>query len=129
MVITKNSKVAPPTLGGQLTLNFEPGLTERHRNLRDCISTSIYRRGLSTVAIELNESPGNLTNQLSDDSNRKFGVDDLETLLEKSRDFTPIYYLIEKFLQQEDVRSNAALSQLPAQMAQLQSLLKQAGLA
>ena len=62
-------KLTPPEKR-QLTLDFEPGLIERHRHLRDCIATGIYRRGLSTVAIDLNESPGNLTNQLSDDSQR-----------------------------------------------------------
>lgn len=54
----------------QLTLDFEPGLAERHRNLRDCIGAGIYRRGLSTCAIDLNESPGNLSNQLSDEMRR-----------------------------------------------------------
>ena len=113
----------------QLTLDFEPGLTERYRNLRDCIAASIYRRGLGTCAIDLNESPGNLSNQLSDDSPRKFGVDDLEVHLEKSRDLEPLYYLIAKFLHRPDVQQNAALAQLPAVMAHLQQLMKAAGVA
>lgn len=112
----------------QLTLDFEPGLLDRHRNLRDCISTGIYRRGLSTCAIDLNESPGNLSNQLSDDSQRKFGVDDLEVYLEKSKDFTPIYYLIEKYLNKKDQDATATQAKLDA-LAQIQILMKQAGLA
>jgi len=112
----------------QLTLDFEPGLVERHRNLRDVISTGIYRRGLSTCAIDLNESPGNLSNQLSDDSQRKFGVDDLELYLEKSKDFTPIFYLIEKFLGKEQKAAHADAKKLEA-LSQIQALMKQAGLA
>jgi len=112
----------------QLTLDFEPGLAAKHRNLRDCIATSIYRRGLSNVAIDLNESPGNLGNQLSDDSQRKFGVDDLETYLEKSQDYSPIYYLIDKFLHDKAQKQNAAMSQLAPILQQLAPLLKQAGL-
>lgn len=112
----------------QLTLDFEPGLVERHRHLRDCIATGIYHRGLSTVAIELNESPGNLTNQLSDESQRKFGVDEFERYLEKSKDYTAIYYLVEKFLNKVDVEQDAALNALMPALAQLAPLLKKAGL-
>jgi hypothetical protein len=112
----------------QLTLDFEPGLVDRHRNLRDCIGAGIYRRGLSTCAIDLNESPGNLSNQLSDDSQRKFGVDEFETYLAKSKDYTPIYYLIEKFLGQQDKEATATQAKLDA-LAQIQALMKQAGLA
>lgn len=112
----------------QLTLDFEPGLADKYRNLRDCVSTGVYRRGLSRVAIELNESPGNLTNQLSDESNRKFCVDDLERFIEKSGDLTPIYYLVDKFLKDKTQQQSAALAQAAPLLAQLAPLLKQAGL-
>lgn len=112
----------------QLTLDFEPGLTERHRNLRDCIGAGIYRRGLSTCAIDLNESPGNLSNQLSDESQRKFGVDDMEKYLEKSKDFTPIFYLVEKFLSKDEKARQADAKKL-AVLEQVQALLKSAGMA
>lgn len=118
----------PPAPKAQLTLDFEPGLLDRHRNLRDCISAGIYRRGLSTVAIELNESPGNLTNQLSDDSQRKFGVDEFEQYLEKSKDYTPIYYLVEKFLHRHEAEHDAAIANLMPLLAQLAPMLKKAGL-
>ncbi len=111
----------------QLTLNFEPGLVGRYRNLRDCISAGIYRRGLSTCAIELNESPGNLSNQLSDESQRKFCVDDFEDYLSKSKDFTAIYYLIEKFIGGQDAEAMATQAKLDA-LKQIQALMKTAGL-
>lgn len=112
----------------QLTLDFQPGLTQAHRNLRDCLAASIYRRGLGNVAIDLNESPGNLSNQLSDESQRKFGVDCFELYLEKSGDYTPIYYLIEKFLRKESNKQSAALAQLAPILKQLAPLLREAGL-
>lgn len=111
----------------QLTLDFHGGLTERHRNLRDCIGAGIYRRGLSTCAIDLNESPGNLSNQLSDESARKFGVDEFELYLEKSGDYTPIYYLVEKFLGKAESQARETQAKLDA-LRQIQSLMKQAGL-
>lgn len=114
----------------QMTLGFEPGLLDRHRSLRDCIATGIYKRGLSLCAIDLNESPGNLSNQLSDDNQRKFGVDDLELYLEKSNDFTPIYYLVEKFLNNsKSVEKEAASAEALQAIASLMPLLKKAGLA
>lgn len=119
-------KIKPETR--QLTLDFEPGLLERHRHLRDCIATGVYRRGLSVTAIDLNESPGNLTNQLSDESQRKFGVDDLERFLEKSGDYTPIYYLVEKFLHKPAAEHDAALSAIMPLLSQLAPMLKKAGL-
>lgn len=125
MKVTAARPASPST---QLTLDFEPGLLDRHRSLRDCVATSIYRRGLSTVAIELNESPGNLTNQLSDESTRKFGVDELEAFLDKSKDYTAIYYLVEKFLRKPEAEHDAALAQLGPLLAQLAPMLKKAGL-
>lgn len=114
----------------QLTLDFEGGLTDRYTCLRDCVATGIYQRGLSKCAIDLNESPGNLSNKLSQDCpTRHLNVDELELYIEKSKDVTPIYYLIEKFLSDKSVKKDAAMAQLAVQLHQLQPLLKQAGLA
>lgn len=120
-------KITPPT--AQLTLDFEPGLAQRYRNLRECIATGIYQQGLSSVAIDLNESPGNLSNQLSDESQRKFGVDDFELYLEKRGDLTPVYYLVAKFLHKHEAEQDAALAQLAPLLKQLAPLMKKAGLA
>lgn len=125
------AQVANPK--AQLSLDFEPGLPERYRNLRDCISTGIYKRGLSTCAIDLNESPGNLSNQLSDESLRKFGVDEFERYLEKSKDMTPIYYLVAKYLHKPEAAPSAekaaAIQALPEAVQMVQALMKKAGLA
>lgn len=86
---------------GQLTLNFEPGLSDRYPCLRDCVASSVYRYGLTRAAIDLDKAPGNLSVELSADTSRKFGVEELEKYLAKSGDFTPIYYLIDKFLREQ----------------------------
>ena len=82
----------------QLTLNFQPGLVDRHGSLRDCIASGVYHRGLKRIAGDLDQAPGNLSVQLSDDNSRHFSVDSLERYIEKTRDMTPVLYLIEKFL-------------------------------
>lgn len=92
---------------GQLTLSWEPGLSERYANLRECVAAGVYRHGLGNVAIDLDQAPGNLSVQLSADPTRHFSVESLERYIEKTRDTTPIYYLIDKFLKDKE-QGNAA---------------------
>jgi hypothetical protein len=109
----------------QLTLNFEPGLSERYRTLRDCVASSVYRYGLTNAAIDLDKAPGNLSVELSADPARKFGIEDLEKFLTTSQDFTPIYYLVEKFLKDKSEASDTA--ELMAMFKQMAPALKRAG--
>lgn len=113
----------------QLTLSFEPGLSDRYGSLRECVATGVYQRGLKRVAIDLDQAPSNLSVQLSDDPSRHFSVDNLERYIERTKDLTPVYYLVEKFIKPRDGRQEAALAQLPALAEQLQAMLKQAGMA
>jgi hypothetical protein len=113
---------------GQLTLSFEQGISERHTSLRACCAAGIYQRGLGNVAIDLNKAPGNLSVELSDDPSRHFSVDSLEQYIAKTSDTTPIYYLIDKFLNDSGQKQNAALAQLAPMLQQLAPLMKQAGL-
>lgn len=111
----------------QFTLDFEPGLTDRFQSLRECVATGVYQRGLGRIAIDLDQAPGNLSVQLSEDPTRHFSVDSLEKYIEKTGDFTPIHYLAEKFLSDKSAKQDAAQAQLLALLSQLQPLIKQAG--
>lgn len=111
----------------QLTLDFEAGLTDRYQSLRECIATGVYQRGLGRVAIDLNQAPGNLSVQLSEDPSRHFSVDSLEQYIQKTGDLTPIYYLAEKFMSDKTAKQDAAQAQLLALLGQLQPLMKKAG--
>lgn len=82
----------------QLTLELEPGLTDRYRCLRDVMAAGIYHRGLKRVAGDLDIAPGNLSCMLNDDSQRKFGTDDLERYIQTQGDLTPIHYLIARYM-------------------------------
>lgn len=118
--------IKQPEVTNQLTLNFEPDMHEKYRCLRECIAVGIYQRGLSKVAIDLDTAPSNLSVQLSEDPSRKFSVDAFEEYLTKTRDYTPIYYLISKFLAPDEQKPDgAALAQLASLMPQLESILKQ----
>lgn len=115
--------VEPPE--GQLTLNFEPGMSDRYPSLRDCIASSVYRYGLTNAAIDLDKAPGNLSVELSADPSRKFSVDSLERYIEKSGDTTPILYLIDKFLRNKTEANDTA--ELLAMFKQMAPALKRAG--
>jgi hypothetical protein len=109
----------------QLTLAFNDDLLHAHRSLRDCVASGVYRRGLKTVAMDLDLSPGNLSVALSDDPHRKFSVDDLERYIQTSGDKSPIYYLVGKYLADEGAAREHALSEL---LQQLPHMLAAAGL-
>lgn len=129
----KSAVIRRPSAGAQqeqqLTLSFEPGVSDRFHTLRECVATGVYQRGLKRVAIDLDQAPSNLSVQLSDEHSRHFSVDSLERYIEKTGDLVPVYYLVEKFIKPRDGRQEAALAQLPALAEQLQQMLKQAGMA
>jgi hypothetical protein len=113
----------------QFTLDFEPGLVERYGSLRECIAAGVYQRGLGSVAIDLDEAPGNLSVKLSANDVRHFHVENLERYLEKTGDLTPIYYLAEKFLSDSGAKQKAASAELLRKMAEISELMKRAGVA
>jgi hypothetical protein len=112
----------------QLTLDFEPGLADRYQSIREVVATGVYKRGLGSVAIDLDQAPGNLSVQLSGDNTRHFSVDSLERYMEKTGDFTPIYYQIEKFLADKTASKDAATAEALVALKQLAPMLKKAGL-
>jgi hypothetical protein len=101
----------------QLTLNFDAGISERYKCLRECIAAGIYRNGLGNTAIDLDIAPGNLSVQISDDHTRHFSVDSLERYIEKTGDTAPIHYLIDRFLK--------AKSTTEPDVAEMLSMFKQ----
>lgn len=124
-----------PVISGdrrQLTLQLEPGLTERFRCTRDVVAQGVYARGLKRMAAELEMAPGNLSVALGDEGSRKFGVDELERYIERSGDLTPIYYLIERFLGDQGATHAEALDRvlrIAEQLKALPDMLAAAGLA
>lgn len=121
----------------QLPLNFEVGLTTRFRRLEDCINHTVlnYSKGMETVASSLDQSPSELSRRLNahlamkegDTNNRPLRVSDMVGTLEQTKDFRPIYWLIERFLQDPEVQRTQAIHELAKAMPYLQALLEAAG--
>lgn len=113
---------------GQLTLSFEPGLTDRYKSLRECVAAGVYRNGLGNTAIDLDIAPGNLSVQISDDGSRHFSVDSLERYIDKTKDTTPIYYLIDRFLADKATNSEAEREATLQALKQMVPAFKKLGL-
>lgn len=121
----------------QLALQFEPGLTARHRTLEECLSAVVHnsRIGLEGVAAKLDMSPSELSRRLNahvaskegDASNRPLRVQDLIGIVEATGDFRPIYWLAEKFLRDPESQRTAALQQLAMLTPLFTELMSQAG--
>lgn len=115
-----------PMTSTQLTLQLQPGLTVKHRRLKECVAAGIYKRGVVAVAGQIDASPSHLSEALSGGS-RKFDLDQLEDYIERSGDLDPIYYLVAKFLRDPQAQKQEALAHLGELARVLPGLLIDAG--
>ena len=115
----------------QLTLNFEPGLTERFSQWDDALAGAVYasRIGLNGVAGEMDMSPSELSRRLNRDSEdvRPLRTKDAIKIIEVTGDLRPVYWLVERFLRDPDAMKQEALAQIPNLVKQLNALLEQSG--
>ena len=89
----------------QLDLNFD----KKFDNLKEAIVHSVYSANVSVklLAARLDHSPSNLSRRLNlikTEGEPGLTVEDFETILEATGDYTAIYYLVEKFLQKDQDR-------------------------
>lgn len=116
----------------QMSLTFEPGLSGLHRSLRELCAVQIHSAGLMRVAARIDTSPTHLGEKLagasSDGKTRCLTVDELERYIEHFRDFTPIFYLLDKFLSSPESRQAEALAKLATIAEHMPALLAAAGL-
>lgn len=118
------------TSATQLTIDFTPGLTERHACLLDCVRQGAYshRSPLKTIAADMDMSQSELSRKLSGnpDDPRNLSVSDLQKYIEATSDTTPIYWLIEKYLQDDAVKQKQAMAALTKALPDLLALFKAA---
>jgi hypothetical protein len=114
--------------GSQMTLDFEPGLADRHDSLLSCIRQCAYtnRNPLKTIAADMDMSQSELSRKLSGnpDDTRRFSVDDLEAYISQCHDVTPVLYLVEKYLADEEAKRNAANQRLAQMLPDVLALIK-----
>lgn len=114
----------------QMTLDFEAGLIERFPSLLDCVRHGAYtnRNPLKTIAADMDMSQSDLSRKLAGNPEdpRRFSVEDMERYIEKTGDVTPIYYLVEKYLQDEEFRQRRAMNELVRKMPDIMALMQAA---
>jgi len=115
----------------QFTLDFEPGLQERFKTWDSVLAAAVYgsRKGLNTVAADLDMSPSELTRRLNPDSDdaRPLRTKDAIGIIQSTGDLRPIYWLIEGFLKDPELARQEALAQLPGLMELVRITLERAG--
>lgn len=118
-------------MAAQLTLNFEPGLSERHKSLKACVRERIYAHPspLKVLAADMDLSESELTRKLSENPNdtRDFNCCDLEAYLKATGDHTPIYYLIEKYAVSTEAKQAYAQAEFARYLPHFLALAKQMG--
>lgn len=114
----------------QLTIDFTPGLTERHATLLACVRECAYshRNPLKTIAADMDMSQSELSRKLAENPEdpRKLSVGDLESFILATGDTTPIYWLIEKYLQDDSVKQKQAMAALTKALPDILALFKSA---
>lgn len=111
----------------QLTLEFAPGLVERHETAMDCIRSAVLSnpKPLKSIAGDMDLSASTLSRKLNQDPDdpRRFNVDDLESYIKATGDTTPIQYLAAKYLQSDEARKARAISRVEMLSAELAGAL------
>lgn len=111
----------------QLKLDFEPGLTEQFRTLKQVVAAVVYgyRGGLGSVAAACDVSPSTLSRMLNEneDDPRHLPLDFLPLIIEVTSDLRPLQWLAAKFLPDDKSRRDAAVSNIEAMIPQLLALL------
>ena len=115
----------------QLSLDFDPSLTNRYGSLLECVRGCVYthQKPLKSIAMDMDMSQSDLSRKLASNPHdpRRFTVEDLEAYIEATGDTTPILYLAQKYCVNDEVKQREALSALAGLVPQIQSLLKAVG--
>lgn len=129
----RRKHVMPSLPVSQLTLNFEPALSERFRTLREYIGhrVNVQSRPAKTIAAGMDMSPSMLSRKLTagvdpdDKDTQRFNCDDLEAYLAESGDVAAVIeYLAAKFMHGGDEGRRArALSSAERLLAELSRVL------
>lgn len=121
----------PSLSASQLTLNFEPSLTERFSSLREYLAhrVQVQPKPAKTIAMDMDMSPSTLSRKLTaglqdgDRDTQRFNVDDLEAFIRTTGDTTAIEYLAAKYLHSDEHRKSRAIARVETLTADLQRAL------
>lgn len=98
----------------QFELDFEPGLTDRFPEFLDCVRAAVYGCGrpFKAIAADLDMSPSALSQKLADNADTNFPLRRMPDLLRAANSLEPIYWLVEKFCDDPDVKHRRNVEKL-----------------
>lgn len=92
----------------QLTINYDAGLVESYPSCREYVASRVHQQGRpqKSIAADMDYSPSQLSRKCAQgpDDSMRFTLDDLEKYIEVTGDTTPVHYLAEKYLAENDER-------------------------
>ena len=113
----------------QVEINFEAGLTEQFPTFDDCLRASVYGcgRAIKAIAADLDMSQSELSRKLADNPNDPvhFPADRLDELIAATKDYRPIYWLIEKFIEDAEVKRRRNIDEMAALIPKLQRMISE----
>jgi len=114
----------------QIEMDFTPGLTDQFPDLMDVVAAAVYgsRIGLGGVAAHLDKSPSLLSRMLNKnpDDLRHLPLADLTGIVQATGDLRPIYWLIEKFCEDNDAKRKRTMDEIVTLLPKLAQLVKAA---
>lgn len=114
----------------QLRMDFEPGLLDQYKSLRACVVAVVYssRAGLDGCAAACDVSPSTLSKMLNRqrdaENERHLPLDFIVTIMEVTKDYRPLLWLAAKFMPDDGMRHEAAVSTVEQMLPQLVSALE-----
>lgn len=116
----------------QVSLDFEAGLIDRFPEWDECVRHSVSSCGRQhrAIAAELDMSPSELSRKIarkapgSEEPN--FPFHRIPDLIHATGQLDPIYWLIDKFCDDPERKKRAAIAQIPALIAKLEQIAKEA---
>lgn len=114
----------------QIELDFEGGLLDQYGSFSDVLSASVYGCGrpFKHVAADLDMTASKLSRMLANNPNDNIHPpgDRIDDIISATGDLRPVYWLIERFIEDADIKRKRALDQVSKMLPQLESLLKAA---
>lgn len=115
----------------QIEIDFEAGLTARFPEFGDCLHASVHGCGrqFKAVAADMDMSSSDLSRRLANNPNDQvyFPARRLPELIAATGDLSPIYWLIERFVDAPEAKRRRAVAELSDLIPRLQRLLEQSG--
>lgn len=122
MTVYKKAAVVP-----QLTLNFEPELSDAYPSLRAFLAYQVHqqKKPAKSIAGDMDLAPSTLSRKLSPSAGdtQHFNVDDLEKYIQVTGDTSSIEYLASKYLHSDTHRKARLMAKAETLQTELERTL------